>query len=136
MTRTPSASVTPSPTPSTTPPVTPTRTPSPTPSTTPPVTPSPTPSSTPPAQGYVIFLYGRGNSISAACSGLGESRVYVATEELQTYYNNFGLGFLEGNYLFENINLTSLVADPYAADNNFNVYAINGGVVGAFTFGC
>ena len=100
------------------------------------MSPTPTPSSTPPAQGFAITLYGRGNSISTACSGIGGGTVYVGDEQTQSDYNNFGLGFLEGVTLFENIFLTSTVADPYAADNNFNVYAINSGVVGAFTFGC
>jgi hypothetical protein len=67
---------------------------------------------------------------------LGQPTVYVADEQAQSDYNTFGFGFIEGVTLYENINLTSVVADPYAADNNFNVYAINSGVVGAFTFGC
>jgi hypothetical protein len=134
--------VTPASTPPGTPPVTPTRTPSPsaTPASTPPntpaVTPTRTPSETPPAQGFAITLYGRGNSIGSACGAAGEKTVYVALEQTQTFYNNFGFGFIEGKTLYENIFLTSTVADPYAADNNLNVYAINSGVVGAFTFGC
>lgn len=100
------------------------------------MSPTPTPSSTPPAQGFAISLYGRGNSIGTACAGIGGGTVYVATEQAQSDYNTFGFGFIEGVTLFENIFLTSTVADPYAADNNFNVYAINSGVVGAFTFGC
>jgi hypothetical protein len=86
--------------------------------------------------GFPITLYGRGNSIGNACSAAGEKTVYVGTEQIQSDYNNFGFGFIEGVYLFENIYLSSLVADPYAADNNLNVYAINSGVVGAFTFPC
>ncbi len=60
----------------------------------------------------------------------------MATEQQQSDYNTFGFGFIEGVTIFENSSLSSVVADPYAADNNFNVYAINSGVVGAFTFGC
>jgi hypothetical protein len=86
--------------------------------------------------GFAITLYGRGNSISSACGAAGEKTVYVALEEYQTGYNNFGFGDIQGVTLYENIYLNSTVADPYAADLNFNVYAINSGVVGAYTFGC
>jgi len=131
-TRTPSPSATPASTPSVTPAVTPTRTPS----STAPVTPTPTPTATLPPQGFAITLYGRGNSVLSACSAEGEKTVYVANESDQTNYNNFGFGYIESVTLYENIYLSSTVADPYAADLNLNVYAINSGVVGAFILGC
>jgi hypothetical protein len=112
----------------------PSRTPSPSVSRTPSLTPSSSPPPLP--TGFAITLYGRGNSIGTACAGGGEPTVYVANESDQTNYNNFGFGFIEGVTLYENAFLSSVVADPYAADLNFNVYAINSGVVGAFTFGC
>ena len=86
--------------------------------------------------GFPITIYGRGNSIGTACAGIGGGTVYVATSQAQSDYNTFGLGFLEGATLYENIYLSSTVADPYVADNNLEVYAINSGVVGAYTFGC
>ena len=89
-----------------------------------------------PPPGFPITLYGRGNSIGLACAAAGEKVVWVGTAQIQSDYNNFGFGFIESNYLFENPYLTSLVADPYAADLNLNVYAINSGVVGAFTYAC
>jgi hypothetical protein len=133
----------PTPNPTSTPPRLPTSTPTPLPTSTPTpeptATPTPLPTSTPtpvPPQGYPITLNGRGNSILLACNGSGEKIVYVGTEQIQSDYNNFGFGYIEGFYLFENIYLTSLIADPYASDLNLNTYAINNGVVGAFTFAC
>jgi hypothetical protein len=116
-------------TPTPTPTLTPTATPVPTP--TPTLTPTPTP-----ASGFAITLYGRGNSTGDACSALGEKTVYVATAQIQSDYTTFGFGTIGGQTLYENINLSSTVADPYAADLNLNVYAINTGVVGALTISC
>jgi hypothetical protein len=87
-------------------------------------------------QGYAITLYGRGGSIGSACAGSGEPVVYVATVEAQSNYLISGLSALEGVTLYESININTTVADAYAADSNFNVYAINSGVVGAFVYGC
>ncbi len=134
-TKTPTNTPTNTPTPTTTTTLTATQTPTTT--TTLTATPTNTPTPTLPVQGFPITLYGRGNSIGDACGAAGEKTVYVGTEAIQTLYNNFGsLGDIEGYYLFENIYLTSLIADPYAAGNDLNVYAINSGVVGAFTFAC
>ncbi len=140
-TRTPSASVTPAVTPSVTPPgtppVTPTRTPSSTPAVTPTVTPTRTPSETPPAQGFAIDVYGRGSTTSAACNASGVPTVYVALEVFQTDYNSGGFASILGVTLYENINLTSTVADAYASDTYaFNVHSLSGGTVGSFILGC
>jgi hypothetical protein len=139
-TRTPSASVTPAVTPSVTPPgtppVTPTRTPSSTPAVTPTVTPTRTPSETPPAQGFAIDVYGRGSTTSAACNASGVPTVYVALEVFQTDYNSGGFASIVGVTLYENINLTSTVADAYASDLNFNVHSLSAGTVGSFILGC
>jgi hypothetical protein len=86
--------------------------------------------------GFPITITGRGNSPSSPCSGGGAGTVYVATEQAQSDYNNFGWGGIEGVTIFENIFLTSTVADPYVADQNYTVYAINSGVVGSYAFGC
>jgi hypothetical protein len=134
--------VTPASTPPGTPPVTPTRTPSPsaTPASTPPntpaVTPTRTPSETPPAQGFAIDVYGRGSTTSAACNASGVPTVYVALQVNQTNYNSGGFASISGVTLYENIFLSSTVADAYASDFNFNVHAINAGTVGNFILGC
>jgi len=61
----------------------------------------------------------------------------VGTEEIQTAYNSSGFSTLVGFYLFENIFLSSFVADAYVADTyGPNVYSMSGGVIGPFEFGC
>jgi hypothetical protein len=132
-TRTPSISVTPASTPPSTPPVTPTRTPS----STAPVTPTPTPTATLPPQGFAIDVYGRGASTSAACNPSGVPTVYVALEQYQTDYNAGGFNAILGVTLYENIYLSSTVADAYASDTYaFNVHSLSAGTVGSFIFGC
>jgi hypothetical protein len=130
ITRTPDPSITRTPDPSIT------RTPDPSITRTP--DPTRTPSPTPPAQGFPITLYGRGATIGSACAAFGEKIVYVALETTQTSYNSNGFTDIVGYVIYENINLTSTVADAYAADTyGPNVYAINsGGVIGSFVFGC
>jgi hypothetical protein len=130
ITRTPDPSITRTPDPSIT------RTPDPSITRTP--DPTRTPSPTPPAQGFPITLYGRGDTIGSACAAFGEKIVYVALETTQTSYNSNGFTDIVGYVIYENINLTSTVADNYAADTyGPNVYAINsGGVIGSFAFGC
>jgi hypothetical protein len=61
----------------------------------------------------------------------------VALEQYQTDYNSGGFANIQGVTLYENINLSSTVADAYASDTYaFNVYSINAGTVGNFIFGC
>jgi len=61
----------------------------------------------------------------------------VGTEEAQTAYNSSGFSTIGGYYLFENIYLTSFVADAYVADTyGPNVYSISGGVIGSLVYGC
>jgi hypothetical protein len=87
-------------------------------------------------QGFAITLGGRGSTEGIACYG-GQKTVYVTTESNQTTYNLSGFGSVTGITLYENINLTSIVADSYASDQNGLVYAINSGVVGTYTgFSC
>jgi hypothetical protein len=63
--------------------------------------------------------------------------VYVALEVYQTDYNAGGFASILGVTLYENINLSSTVADAYASDTYaFNVHAINAGSVGNFILGC
>jgi hypothetical protein len=141
-TNTPTLTGTPPPTPTNTPTLTatnPIMTPTATnPVMTPTPTNTPTNTATPPAQGFPITLYGRGATIGSACAASGQPIVYVALETTQTAYNNNGFSTLGGYVIYENINLTSTVADAYAADTyGPNVYAINsGGVIGSFAFGC
>jgi hypothetical protein len=122
-------------TPSVTPPVTPTTTPSI--SVTPAVTPTRTPSETPPQQGFAIDVYGRGASTSAACFAAGVPTVYVALQVYQTDYNSGGFASILGVTLYENIYLSSTVADAYASDTyGNNVHSLSAGTVGSFVVGC
>jgi hypothetical protein len=61
----------------------------------------------------------------------------VALEVYQTDYNSGGFASISGVTLYENINLSSTVADAYASDTYaLNVHAINAGSVGNFIIGC
>jgi hypothetical protein len=62
--------------------------------------------------------------------------IYVALEQFQTDYNTYGFAGISGVTLYENINLSSTIADAYASDLNYNVHVINGGTVGNFLYGC
>jgi hypothetical protein len=83
------------------------------------------------------LLYGRGASISAACNASGVPTVYVALEQFQNDYNNGGFNAILGVTLYENIFLSSTVADDYASDNyGFNVHSLSAGTVGSFVYAC
>ena len=61
----------------------------------------------------------------------------MALEVFQTDYNSGGFASILGVTLYENINLTSTVADAYASDTYaFNVHSLSGGTVGSFILGC
>jgi hypothetical protein len=63
--------------------------------------------------------------------------IYVALEQWQTNYNSSGFAGILGVTLYENINLSSTIADAYASDTyGYNVYVINAGSVGNFLYGC
>ena len=101
------------------------------------MTPTRTPSETPPQQGFAITLTGRGSTTSLACGGFGGLTVYVALETFQTDYNSGGFNAILGVTLYENIFLSSTVADAYAADTyGPNVHSLSGGTVGSLIFGC
>jgi hypothetical protein len=76
--------------------------------------------------------------MTLACNGSGEKIVYVGTEEVQTAYIASGFSTIGGYYLFENIFLSSFVADAFVADTyGPNVYTITGGVIGSsLVYGC
>jgi len=60
----------------------------------------------------------------------------VALEVFQTDYNSGGFASIIGVTLYENIYLSSTVADAYASDFNLNVHSLSGGTVGSFVTGC
>jgi hypothetical protein len=63
--------------------------------------------------------------------------IYVALEQFQTDYNTYGFAGILGVTLYENINLSSTIADAYASDTYaYNVHVINAGSVGNFLYGC
>jgi hypothetical protein len=64
------------------------------------------------------------------------TEIFVALEQFQTDYNFGGFNAILGVTLYENINLSSTIADNYASDLYYNVHVINGGTVGNFLYGC
>jgi hypothetical protein len=88
-------------------------------------------------QGFPIYVYGRGSTSTSACFETGVPEVYVALEQWQTDYNAGGFNSILGVTLYENINLSSTVADAYASDTYaFNVHSLSAGTVGSLVFGC
>ena len=68
---------------------------------------------------------------------MGQLIVYVALEATQTSYNSSGFTNIIGYTLYENINLSSTVADAYVGDSfNLYVYTASAGVIGSFVVGC
>jgi hypothetical protein len=60
----------------------------------------------------------------------------VALEQFQTDYNTGGFASILGVTLYENIFLSSTVADAYASDLNFNIHSLSSGTVGSYITGC
>jgi hypothetical protein len=62
--------------------------------------------------------------------------VYVALQAYQTDYNSGGFASIVGVTLYENIFLSSTVADAYASDFNFNIHSLSAGTVGGSVAAC